>query len=260
MSKVRLDQLLVARSLCESREQAQRLILSGAVLVDDRPVTKAGHLVAEGSELRLRAELPYVSRGGFKLAAALDAFAIAPDGWVCADVGASTGGFTDVLLQRGAARVYAIDVGYGQLHWRLRQDPRVVVMERTNARRLTALPEPIALATIDASFISLRLLLPSLRGLLAPQGQIIALVKPQFEAGKDKVGKGGVIRDPAIHRTVLLDLIQWATADNLGPQGLTPSPLLGPKGNREFLLWLFPSRPALPAEQLLAEAASSPPH
>ena len=180
MPKVRLDQLLVTRALCESREQAQRLILGGAVFVDDRPATKPGHLVADDVGLRLRETLPYVSRGGEKLAAALQAFAIDPSGWTCADIGASTGGFTDVLLQQGAARVYAVDVGYGQLHWRLRQHPRVVVMERTNARYLAALPEAVDLATIDASFISLRLVLPPVRRLLASHGQIVALVKPQF--------------------------------------------------------------------------------
>jgi 23S rRNA (cytidine1920-2'-O)/16S rRNA (cytidine1409-2'-O)-methyltransferase len=254
MSKVRLDQLLVARALCESREQAQRLILSGAVLVGDRPATKPGHLVADDAELRLRATLPYVSRGGLKLAAALQTFAVDPTGWICADIGASTGGFTDVLLQQGAARVFAIDVGYGQLHWRLRQESRVVVMERTNARYLTALPEPIDLATVDASFISLRLLLPTIRHLLAAQGQIIALVKPQFEAGKDQVGKGGVVRDDAVHRRVLSQLIAWATLSGLSPQGLVASPLLGPKGNREFLLWLRPDHPPCSDDQLIAAA------
>ena len=192
----------------------------------------------------MRARPRYVSRGGEKLVAALDAFGIDPAGWVCADIGASTGGFTDVLLQRGAKRVYAIDVGYGQLHWRLRQDPRVVVMERVNARYLESLPEPIDLVTIDASFISLKLLLPAARRLLKPQGQIVALIKPQFEAGRNQVGKGGVVRDPAVHRRVIEDLLTWTTEQGYAPQGLVPSPLLGPKGNREFLLWLWPGKPA----------------
>ena len=254
MPKVRLDQLLVARALCESREQAQRLILGGAVLVDDRPATKPGHLVADDVDLRLHKTPPYVSRGGEKLAAALRAFGIDPSGWICADIGASTGGFTDVLLQQGAARVFAIDVGYGQLHWRLRQDPRVVVMERTNARYLAGLPEVIDLATIDASFISLRLILPPIRRLLAAHGQIVALVKPQFEAGKDQVGKGGVVRDETVHRRVLNDLVIWATNSGLAPQGLIASPLLGPKGNREFLLWLRPDESPRPTDQLIASA------
>ncbi|NOX62454.1 MAG: TlyA family RNA methyltransferase [Chloroflexi bacterium] len=246
MAKIRLDQLLVARGLCESREQAQRLIMSGNVLVHDRPLTKPGSRVSDDAEVRLRARPQYVSRGGEKLAAALDAFAIEPKGWVCADIGASTGGFTDALLQRGAARVYAIDVGYGQLHWRLRQDPRVVVMERTNARHLVALPDPIDLVTIDASFISLKLLLPAARRLLRPQGMIVALIKPQFEAGREQVGKGGVVRDPAVHRRVLKDMLSWTAEEGFSPQDLIPSPLLGPKGNREFLLWLWPSQPTRP--------------
>lgn len=260
MSKIRLDQLLVARGLCASREQAQRLILSGAVLVNDAPATKSGQQVATEADVRLRETLRYVSRGGEKLEAALVAFGIEPAGWVCADVGASTGGFTDVLLQRGAGRVYAIDVGYGQLHWRLRQDPRVIVLERTNARYLDALPESVALATIDASFISLRLLLPAVRRWLVPAkpgGQIVALVKPQFEAGREQIDKGGVVRDPKIHRRVLNELLVWAEAEGLSPQGLIPSPLLGPKGNREFLLWLWPQRPALALADLIDSALLS---
>lgn len=246
MSKTRLDQLLVTRGLAESREQAQRLILAGAVLVGDVPAAKPGQQVDPDADLRLRQSLRYVSRGGEKLEAALDGFGIDPSGSVCADVGASTGGFTDVLLQHGAASVYAIDVGYGQLHWKLQSDPRVVVMDRTNARFVASLPEPVALATIDASFISLRLLLPVVRGWLGPHGQIVALVKPQFEAGREYIGKGGVIRDPKVHRRVLSDLLAWTENEDLGPQGLIPSPLLGPKGNREFLLWLRPHSPPAP--------------
>ncbi len=254
MTKERLDKLLVQRGLAESREQAQRMIMAGWVLVDDRPATKPGHKVAMDAPIRVREQLPYVSRGGYKLAAGLDAFHLSPEGWVCADLGASTGGFTDVLLQRGAARVYAIDVGYGQLHWRLRQDPRVVVMERTNARYLRHLPAPVQLVAIDASFISLRLILPAAKRLLAPDGHIIALVKPQFEAGRERVGKGGVVRDPAVHRQVLMEIIEWATARDFGPQGLIPSPILGPKGNREFLLWLRPGQPPAPAHMLVTRA------
>lgn len=247
MPKIRLDQLLVTRGLAESREQAQRLIMAGAVLVEDMQATKPGQQVAGVADIRLRETLRYVSRGGEKLEAALAGFGIDPRGSVCADVGASTGGFTDVLLQGGAARVYAIDVGYGQLHWRLQNDPRVAVMDRTNARYVARLPEPIALATVDASFISLRLLLPVMRGWLTEDGQIVALVKPQFEAGREHIGKGGVVRDPRVHSQVLDELVAWAATAGLSPQGLIPSPLLGPKGNREFLLWLRPGSPAKPA-------------
>jgi 23S rRNA (cytidine1920-2'-O)/16S rRNA (cytidine1409-2'-O)-methyltransferase len=216
------------------------------------PAVKPGQFVPADVAVEVRATPRFVSRGGEKLAAALTAFALTPVGWVCADVGASTGGFTDALLQHGAARVYAIDVGYGQLHWRLRQDPRVVVMERTNARYLTQLPEPVQLATVDASFISLRLLLPVMRRWLTPGGHIIALIKPQFEAGRGDVGKGGVVRDPAVHRRVLMALLAWAEAEGLGNRGLLVSPLLGPKGNREFLWWLCPDAPSRPAAELLA--------
>lgn len=255
--KTRLDQLLVARGLCQSREQARRLIMAGAVLVAEQPQTKPGLNVPADVAIRLRQQMPYVSRGGYKLAAALDQFGVDPAGWVCADLGASTGGFTDVLLQRGAARVYAVDVGYGQLHWRLRQDARVVVMERTNARTLQALPEPAQLVVIDASFISLRLILAAARGLLAPPGQIIALIKPQFEAGRQDVGKGGVVRSAAVHRRVLLELLDWATTQALSPAGLIPSPILGPKGNREFLLWLRPGQPPQSAEMLATRALAA---
>ena len=241
----------------QSREQAQRLILAGQVLVDDTPGSKPGQQVAPTAQLRLRDQLRYVSRGGYKLEAALAAFAIVPNGWVCADLGASTGGFTDVLLQHGAARVYAIDVGYGQLHWRLRSDPRVVVMERVNARYLDSLPDPIDLATIDASFISLRLLLPAAKRLLAPHGQIIALVKPQFEVGKGQVGKAGVVRDSMVHARVLADLSDWCTQQELGPSGLIASPLLGPKGNREFLLWLRPGSEPLVSPDVIAQALAA---
>ena len=252
--KERLDRLLVVRGLAESREQAQRMIMAGLVLVEDRPATKPGHKIPTDADIRVKERPPYVSRGGHKLAAGLDAFGVAPAGWVCADLGASTGGFTDVLLQRGAARVYAVDVGYGQLHWRLRNDPRVVVMERTNARYLESLPEPMQLVVIDASFISLRLILPAARRILAPGGQIIALIKPQFEAGRERVGKGGVVRDARVHRDVLREMVDWAAAQGYGPQGLVPSPILGPKGNREFLLWMQPGRKSVMAEELVKAA------
>jgi len=254
VAKERLDKLLVARGLAESREQAQRLIMAGLVLVEDRPATKPGHKIPTDAAIRVKARPQYVSRGGHKLVAALDAFGVTPAGRVCADLGASTGGFTDVLLQRGAARVYAVDVGYGQLHWRLRTDPRVVVMERTNARYLQSLPEPVQLAVIDASFISLRLLLPAARRILAPGGEIIALIKPQFEAGRERVGKGGVVRDARVHRQVLREVVDWAIAHDFGPQGLIPSPILGPKGNREFLVWLQPGQEPIAAETLVERA------
>ena len=236
-----MDLLLVQRGLAASRERAQALIRAGQVLVNDEVADKPGRRVAADAALRLRSRLPYVSRGGLKLGAALDAFGLDVAGWVVADVGASTGGFTDCLLQRGAARVYAIDVGYGQLAWKLRQDPRVVVMERSNVRFLERLPEPVDLATVDVSFIGLELVLPVVQRWLKPQGHIVALVKPQFEAGRKQVGKGGVVRDPAVHRQVLTRLTGWAVEQGLHVLGLIPSPITGPKGNVEFLLHLSPT-------------------
>jgi 23S rRNA (cytidine1920-2'-O)/16S rRNA (cytidine1409-2'-O)-methyltransferase len=236
--KQRLDNLLVERGLAESRSFGRRLIMAGEVLVNRQPVTKPGTQVRRDALVEVRARPRFVSRGGEKLAAALEAFALDVTGWTCADVGASTGGFTDCLLQTGVARVYAIDVGYGQLAWSLRQDPRVVVMERTNARHVESLPEPVHLTTIDASFISLRVLLPVVRGWLGVDGQIVALVKPQFEAGRRDVGKGGVVRERSVHRRVLEDVLAAATRDGYTPRGLIPSPLRGPAGNVEFLLWL----------------------
>lgn len=237
-SKVRLDVLLFERGLVESREVGRRLIMAGEVLVDDRPATKPGASVRSDVDVRLKRKPRFVSRGGEKLAAALARFEIDPAGRVCADVGASTGGFTDCLLQSGAARVFAIDVGYGQLAWALREDMRVVVMERTNARYLESLPEPIDFVCADASFISLKLLLPVIHGWLTPGGQVVTLVKPQFEAGKGKVGKGGVVRDPIIHTEVLLALAAFAQEEAFAVMGIMPSPLRGPSGNIEFLMWL----------------------
>lgn len=249
--KVRLDELLVRRGLAETRAQAQRLILAGAVWLGDRRAEKAGQLVAPDTAVRCEAGLRYVSRGGLKLEAALDAFGIEPKGWVCADIGASTGGFTDCLLQRGAARVYAIDVGYGQLAWRLRQDPRVILLERVNVRYLESLPEPVALATVDVSFIGLELVLPRVAALLAPAGQIIALIKPQFEVGKGQVGKGGVVRDPTLQRSAIRSVIAAARPLDLAPGGLIRSPITGPAGNVEFLVWLRLGG-AWPAEEAVA--------
>jgi 23S rRNA (cytidine1920-2'-O)/16S rRNA (cytidine1409-2'-O)-methyltransferase len=236
--KLRLDELVVARGLAENRSQAQKLILAGEVLLGQETADKPGRQVPEDTPVSVRARPPYVSRGGLKLAAALEAFAIRPADWVCADIGASTGGFTDCLLQHGAAKVYAIDVGYGQLAWSLREDPRVIPIERANIRYLAPLPEPVALATIDVSFIGLDLVLPRVVQLLGPDGQIVALIKPQFEAGKGQVGKGGVVRDPAVHRSVIAKVLGEAEALGLAPAGLLRSPITGPAGNVEFLAWL----------------------
>ncbi|MBI3287767.1 MAG: TlyA family RNA methyltransferase [Chloroflexi bacterium] len=244
--KASLDQLLVERGLAESRQRAQRLILAGAVRVDGQIADKPGRRVAADAEIALDEEPRYVSRGGIKLEAALDRFGIDVHEAIACDVGASTGGFTDCLLQRGAAVVYAIDVGYGQLAWALRRDPRVVVLERTNIRHLESLPEPIDLATIDVSFISLELVLPKVTTLLKPRGQIIALIKPQFEAGRKQVLSGGVVRDAQVMRQVLHKVIELAHRLQLRVLGLTPSPLLGPAGNLEF--FIHPSRDAGLAE------------
>lgn len=256
MNRVRLDTLMQQRGLAESREKAQRLIEAGEVLVDGQPVTKVATPIAEDAQIEVRQPLPYVSRGGFKLEAALTAFHIDAQGSIAADVGASTGGFTDLLLQRGATRVYAIDVGYGQLAWTLRQDPRVVVMERTNARYLDQLPEPVDLVTIDVSFISLRLILPQVKKWLRLSGQVVALVKPQFEAGAEQVGKGGVVRDERVHRAVLHEVLQDAQAQGWAVWGVTCSPLLGPKGNREFLTWLkrAPTAQAISVDEMIEVA------
>lgn len=238
MAKKRLDVLLVERELVETRQRAQALILAGDVRVNDQVVTKAGTRVAEDAEITMRAPLPYVSRGGLKLAGALDTFGVSPRDKICADFGASTGGFTDCLLQRGAARVYAIDVGYGQLAWKLRTDPRVVVMDRVNIRYLEALPEPLDLIVIDVSFISLTYVLPVAHKLLHSQGECIALIKPQFEAGRDQVGKGGVVRDARVHRAVLDKIVQHATTNAWRVRGLCRSPIAGADGNIEFFICL----------------------
>jgi 23S rRNA (cytidine1920-2'-O)/16S rRNA (cytidine1409-2'-O)-methyltransferase len=236
--KLRLDDLLVSRGLAGTREQAERLIRAGEVRVGEQVADKPGHQVAEDASLHVTPAPRFVSRGGLKLEAALDAFGIAPAGWVCADIGASTGGFTDCLLQRGAARVYAIDVGYGQLAWSLRRDTRVVSIERANIRHLGALPEPVSLATVDVSFIGLGLVLPRVAALLAPGGQAVCLIKPQFEVAKGQVGKGGVVRDPALHRAAIVRVIDGAAAAGLAASGLVRSPITGPAGNVEFLVWL----------------------
>jgi 23S rRNA (cytidine1920-2'-O)/16S rRNA (cytidine1409-2'-O)-methyltransferase len=233
---VRLDQLLVQRGLVETRERAQSLILSGGVLVNGASATRPAQSVMPDAAVELEKTGPeYVSRGALKLERALDDWAIDPSGMIALDVGASTGGFTDLLLRRGASRVYAVDVGYGQLHYKLRSDPRVVSMERTNARTLTQLPERPAIAVVDVAFISLRLVLPAVFELLEPSAPIVALVKPQFEAGREHVHKGGVVRDPAVHRQVLVDLVDWSSTQPWRITDLLPSPIKGPAGNVEFL-------------------------
>jgi 23S rRNA (cytidine1920-2'-O)/16S rRNA (cytidine1409-2'-O)-methyltransferase len=246
VTRVRLDQLLVARGLAASRERARTLILAGEVRVAGRPAAKAGDLVPDDTELTVSTpDHPYVSRGGVKLAHALEAFGIDVTGRLALDVGASTGGFTDVLLRRGARRVVALDVGHGQLAWSLRTDPRVVVVERTNARSLTAadLPADTRLfdfICVDVSFISLRLILPALLPLTHAGTDLVVLVKPQFEAGRGEVGKGGIVRDPQVHERVLRDVQDAAAALGFAAGGIVASPIEGADGNREFLLCLRP--------------------
>ena len=241
----RVDVLLVERGLAESRAQAQALVLAGRV----PGFAKPGTAVDEGTELAVTAPPRFVSRGGEKLAHALDVLGVDPAGRDCLDVGASTGGFTDVLLQRGAGRVIALDVGYGQLHERLRADPRVTVLERTNARALEELPFAPQLVTCDVSFISVRLALPPALRLAAPGWEALVLVKPQFEAGREEVRKGGVVRDPAVHRRVIREITEAGLAWEAEPAGVVDSGLPGPKGNREFFLHLVHrGRPARPDE------------
>jgi 23S rRNA (cytidine1920-2'-O)/16S rRNA (cytidine1409-2'-O)-methyltransferase len=239
-TRIRIDRLLVERGLVESREKAAKLIMAGEVLVDGKRVDKVGSLVASASEVEVRGRSPYVSRGGEKLAHAVDYFKLNVAGRVCADVGASTGGFTDCLLQRGAAKVYAVDVGTGQLDPKIREDKRVEVMEKMNARNLDPrlFEEAPSLVVVDVSFISLEKVLPSIFNLLAPGGEVIALVKPQFEAGREAVGKGGVVRDPEKHRAVVARLARYAVLRGWHVLGVTASPLRGAKGNREFFLHL----------------------
>ncbi|MBW1741152.1 MAG: TlyA family RNA methyltransferase [Deltaproteobacteria bacterium] len=240
-SRRRLDVLLVEKKLAQSRQRALALILAGEVWVDGKRITKAGTLVPVDAAIQLRGgDIPYVSRGGVKLEAALRAFRIDVTGLTCLDVGASTGGFTDCLLKHGARHVTAVDVGYGQLHWKLRSDPRVKVIERTNIRHLDAgaLPFPLDLACIDVSFISLKIVVPAVLKFVKRPGHIICLIKPQFEVGKGLVGKGGVVRDPALHEAVIQDLGRVFQGLDLHVVGVIPSPILGPKGNQEFLMYL----------------------
>lgn len=238
MTKKRLDALLVERNLVESRQRAQALILEGKVHVNERLADKVGALTPDDVEIKIREPLKYVSRGGYKLEGALDAFGIAVRAKTCADIGASTGGFTDCLLQRGAGRIYALDVGYGQIAWKLRNDPRVIVMDRVNVRYLKALPELIDLATVDVSFISLTQILPAMKRLLQPRGEVIALIKPQFEAGREQVGKGGIVRDVQVHRAVLEKIARYSVENEWRVLDFCRSAIAGADGNVEFFCHL----------------------
>lgn len=241
MKKVRLDQMVFDLGLTESRERAKTTIMSGIVYVNGQKADKPGQQVAPDAKVEVRGDaLPYVSRGGFKLEKALQVFPVDPAGLTCIDCGASTGGFTDVLLQNGAAKVYAVDVGYGQLAWSLRNDARVVSMERTNVRYLTAeqIPEPLDLAVMDLSFISVKLILPAIHPFLKEDASVLCLVKPQFEAGRDEVGKKGVVRDPRVHLSVLQSFLDFVPTAGYTAVGLDFSPIKGPEGNIEYLGYL----------------------
>jgi 23S rRNA (cytidine1920-2'-O)/16S rRNA (cytidine1409-2'-O)-methyltransferase len=239
LSRKRLDQLLVERGLAESRAKAQAIVIAGLVYSGEKRLDKPGTSLAEEMPIEVRGQPhPWVSRGGVKLSHGLDRFNLDPAGGVAIDVGSSTGGFTDVLLTRGAAKVYSVDVGHGQLAWKLRNDPRVVVLERVNARHLTAaeIPEPADMVVCDASFIGLETVLPAALGLAKQGAALMALIKPQFEVGPARVGKGGVVRDPALHEEVCARIAHWLPAQGWAVLGIDPSPLLGPEGNREFLV------------------------
>ena len=258
--KERLDVLLTQKGLCDSRSRAQALIMSGEVYVNGLKCDKAGTAVEVEAQIEVRGNAcPYVSRGGLKLEKALRDFGVNPAGFVCSDSGASTGGFTDCLLQKGAKKVFAIDVGYGQLAWSIRTDERVVCMERTNIRYVKPedLGEPLDLSVVDVSFISLRIVLPAIKSLLKPTGQIVCLIKPQFEAGKDKVGKKGVVRDAAVHEEVLNGFLSLAAELELTVRNLTFSPVKGPEGNIEFLghLSMLPQGAMTPDVQGIVAAA-----
>ena len=260
MKGVRADVRLVELGLAPSRERARSLIMAGVVFSDGKRVEKAGETLGPEQTLTVKEDpIPFVSRGGLKLAKAMKAFGLSLDGAIAADVGASTGGFTDVLLQSGAAKIYAVDVGYGQLAWSLRTDPRVVCMERTNIRYVTheQIPEEMDVAVADLSFISLRLILGAVGALLKPEGEMVCLVKPQFEAGKDKVGKKGVVRDPAVHAEVLREFLHYAPECGFGVRGLDFSPIRGPEGNIEYLAWLKKGAESIPEPDIDALVAAS---
>ena len=239
--KHRLDRIIVEKGLIKSRQRARTMIMAGRVLVNDQPVDKPGFFVSSEDKVEVKGDdNPYVSRGGLKLEAALQNLPLDVSGAVCIDVGASTGGFTDCLLQHHAERVYAVDVGYGQLAWKIRQNRRVIVIERTNIRYMPddVIPESVDLITIDVSFISLKIVVPAVIRFMKPKASILALIKPQFEAGKDQVGKGGVVKEPQIHQKVITELSDFFRTIQLTPQTVYASPLLGPKGNREFFIFL----------------------
>lgn len=245
--KQRLDVVVHERGLAATRAKARGMIMAGEILVDGAAVDKPGTMVRSDVSIEVKSKPRFVSRGGEKLAGALADFQFDVSGRICADVGASTGGFTDCLLQNGAARVYAIDVGYGLIDYTLRQDSRVILMERTNARYVEQLDEPVSLVVVDASFISLRLLLPVIKGWLTPQADVIALIKPQFEAGKKDIGKGGVVKDQAVHRRVLEEILQFGLEQGFSICGLTRSSIKGQSGNIEFLVWFDWGTPTVPS-------------
>jgi len=262
MTKKRIDLTLVEMGLVKTRSLAQRLVMAGKVRINGQVAMKASQNVPNGAEVTLDSGPQFVSRGGNKLAAAVEAFSLNVQDSVCADVGASTGGFTDCLLQNGAAKVYAIDVGHGTLAWSLRNDPRVVVMEKTNARHVKKLDEPVSLVVMDASFISLKILLPVIKNWFFPEnGEVVALIKPQFEAGRKEVSRGkGVIRHPEIHRRVVEEILGFAQKQDYSVKGLVRSPVLGPKGNVEFLVWLGLGIPPVNAQQIEAACDAVIPH
>ena len=259
--KIRLDQYLVQHGLIQSRERAKAMIMAGVVYVNGQKADKAGDMVKEDAVVEVRGhDIGYVSRGGLKLEKAMQVFPLSPRGKVCMDIGASTGGFTDCMLQNGAAKVYAVDVGYGQLAWSLRTDPRVVTMERTNIRNVTPdqLDDPIAFFSVDVSFISLHHIFPVARAVTTPDAVGVCLVKPQFEAGREKVGKNGVVRDPATHREVLLRAMGYAVDNGFGVRGLDFSPVKGPEGNIEYLMFVEKSdTPAAPGEDAAAAVVAA---
>ena len=259
--KIRLDQYLVQHGLIQSRERAKAMIMAGVVYVNGQKADKAGDMVKQDAVVEVRGhDIGYVSRGGLKLEKAMQVFPLSPRGKVCMDIGASTGGFTDCMLQNGAAKVYAVDVGYGQLAWSLRTDPRVVNMERTNIRNVTPdqLDDPIAFFSVDVSFISLHHIFPVARAVTTPDAVGVCLVKPQFEAGREKVGKNGVVRDPATHREVLLRAMGYAVDNGFGVRGLDFSPVKGPEGNIEYLMFVEKSdTPAAPGEDAAAAVVAA---
>ena len=257
-SKKRIDVVLVERGLAESRNQAQRLVMAGLIRVNGERIHKSSQMVTNEADITVEEGLKYVSRGGEKLEGALEDLQLEVVSFVCADVGSSTGGFSDCLLQSGASKVYAIDVGKGLLHWRLRGDPRIILLESTNARYLQELPEPIDLAVVDVSFISLKHLLAPIASWLKPSGALLALVKPQFEAGREAVEKGGVVKDPSVHYQVVRSVGEFAHRIGLYPVGLRRSRLTGPKGNVEFFLYCRVSGESLPLDALLDSVFGNP--